>query len=234
MTSPRKLQVIDELCDGLGFAHKAGIVHRDVKPANVMVEHDGVVKILDFGIARIAESGMTQAGMLIGTLNYMSPEQVAGHVVDGRSDIFAVGAVLYELLAYRQAFPGGLQNGILNKIMHGQPASLETVCPGLDAEVIRIVDRALQKDPDTRYQDLLAMRKDLQRVKQRLEQNLPETVALRSGARARYGRDRGPDHARPPIGSDAPVGHRSRRSGETPRHTDRRARRRCATGDGSR
>jgi hypothetical protein len=206
---PRKLQVIDELCDGLSFAHKVGIVHRDVKPANVMVEHDGAVKILDFGIARIAESGMTQAGMLIGTLNYMSPEQVAGQIVDGRSDIFAVGAVLYELLAYRQAFPGGLQNGILHRIMHGDPASLETACPGLDVEVIRIVDRALQKDPDTRYQDLQTMRKDLQRAKQRLEQNLPETVAVR------------PQEAPDTIGLEAPTTP-ARRPSQTPRWgTDR-------------
>ncbi|HTL50257.1 MAG TPA: protein kinase, partial [Steroidobacteraceae bacterium] len=175
---PKKLQLIDELCDGLGYAHKAGIVHRDVKPANVMIDQDGVVKVLDFGIARIAESGMTQAGMLIGTLNYMSPEQVAGQVVDGRSDIFAVGAVLYELLAYTQAFPGGLHSGILNKILHVQPQPLQEVCLGLDAEVIGIVNCAMQKDPANRYQDLQAMRRDLQRVRHRLEQELSGTVIV--------------------------------------------------------
>jgi serine/threonine-protein kinase len=175
---PRKLQIIDELCDGLAFAHKLGIVHRDVKPANVMVENTGEVKILDFGIARIAESGMTQAGMLIGTLNYMSPEQVAGQVVDGRSDIFAVGAVLYEFLTYRQAFPGGLQNGILNRILNDQPPALESIVPNIDAEVVSIVGRALQKSPDARYQDLAAMRRDLQRTRQRLEQDAPETIAI--------------------------------------------------------
>ena len=175
----RKLQLVDELCDGLGFAHRSGIVHRDIKPANVMVEHEGAVKILDFGIARIAESGMTQAGMLIGTLNYMSPEQVAGRVVDMRSDIFAVGAVLYELLACKQAFPGGLHNGILNRILHETPPSLQETCPDLDAEVIQIVEQALQKDPQDRYQDLSAMRKDLQRAQQRLESSPEETIALR-------------------------------------------------------
>ena len=154
-------------------------MHRDVKPANVMVEHEGAVKILDFGIARIAESGMTQAGMLIGTLNYMSPEQVAGRVVDMRSDIFAVGAVLYELLACKQAFPGGLHNGILNRILHETPPSLQETCPDLDAEVIQIVEQALQKDPQDRYQDLSAMRKDLQRAQQRLESSPEETIALR-------------------------------------------------------
>jgi serine/threonine-protein kinase len=175
----RKLQLIDELCDGLGFAHRSGIVHRDVKPANVMVEHEGAVKILDFGIARIAESGMTQAGMLIGTLNYMSPEQVAGRVVDMRSDIFAVGAVLYELLACKQAFPGGLHNGILNRILHEPAPPLKDACPDLDLEVIQIVEQALEKDPQNRYQDLSAMRRDLQRAQQRLESSPEETVALR-------------------------------------------------------
>jgi serine/threonine-protein kinase len=175
----RKLQLIDELCDGLGFAHRSGIVHRDIKPANVMVEHEGAVKILDFGIARIAESGMTQAGMLIGTLNYMSPEQVAGRVVDMRSDIFAVGAVLYELLSCKQAFPGGLHNGILNRILHEAAPSLQDFCPDLDTEVIQIVQQALEKDPQDRYQDLSAMRRDLQRAQQRLESSPEETVALR-------------------------------------------------------
>src|SRR5262245_17175365 len=170
MPTIRKLELMSELCDGLGFAHKAGVIHRDIKPANVMVDHDGLLKILDFGIARVAEStGMTQAGMLIGTLNYMSPEQVTGQPVDSRSDIFAVGALFYELLAYRQAFPGGLETGILHKILSGQPDSLAASLPNLDAELIQIVDRCIEKDPKTRYQDLAAMRKDLQAVRARLE-----------------------------------------------------------------
>lgn len=213
----RKLQLIDELCDGLGFAHKAGIVHRDVKPANVMVEHEGTVKILDFGIARIAESGMTQAGMLIGTLNYMSPEQVAGHVVDMRSDIFAVGAVLYELLSCRQAFPGGLHTGILNRILHETPPSLDESCPDLDAEVIRIVERALEKEPQSRYQDLSAMRKDLQRALQRLEASPPETIEL------------GPQGPSETVAIEGPT--TPARRGQTPRRgTDREglARRRAS------
>ena len=164
----RKLQIIDELCDGLAFAHKAGIVHRDVKPPNVMVEHDGTVKILDFGIVRLAESCMTQTGRLIGTLNYMSPEQIAGRPVDLRSDIFAVGAVFYELLSCRQAFHGGLKNGILDRILHEPPPPLE-LCPDLDPEIVRIVDQALEKDPAARYQDLSSMRNDLRRAEVRLD-----------------------------------------------------------------
>src|SRR5262249_15581244 len=135
----------------------------------------GSLKILDFGIARVGP-GMTQAGMLIGTLNYMSPEQVKGSVVDGRSDIFAVGLVLYELLAGRQAFAGGLEGGILHKILHATPEPLETILPDLDSHIVQIVNRALQKEPAARYQDLPTMQQDLRRVRQRLEQAEPTVV----------------------------------------------------------
>jgi serine/threonine-protein kinase len=177
LTIARRLQLIEELCDGLAFAHRAGIVHRDVKPANLMVDEQGSLKILDFGIARVGP-GMTQAGMLIGTLNYMSPEQVIGHGVDGRSDIFAVGSVLYEMLAYKQAFPGGLDSGILNKILQVEPEPLDTICRGIDSEIIEIVNRALKKAPADRYQDLAAMRKDLVRVRQRIETAALTTLEL--------------------------------------------------------
>jgi hypothetical protein len=171
LTVVRKLQLAEQLCDGLAYAHKAGIVHRDIKPANIMVdEADGSLKLLDFGIARVGP-GMTQAGVLIGTLSYMSPEQVTGSTVDGRSDIFAVGAVLYELLTRRQAFPGRLDTGVLHKILHLPPEPLEALCPDLDPEIIEVVGRALEKDPAARYQELTTMRKDLQRVLRRLEAN---------------------------------------------------------------
>jgi serine/threonine-protein kinase len=91
----RRLELLEELCDGLAYAHRAGLVHRDIKPANLMVDADGVLKILDFGIVRVDESGITQSGVLVGTINYMAPEQVLGIAVDHRSDIFAVGLVAY-------------------------------------------------------------------------------------------------------------------------------------------
>jgi predicted Ser/Thr protein kinase/ketosteroid isomerase-like protein len=177
MTLVRKLELMEALCDGLGFAHKSGIIHRDIKPANLMIDADGSLKILDFGIARAGESsGMTQAGMLIGTLNYMSPEQVSGLPVDLRSDLFAVGAVFYELVAYRQAFPGGLMAGVLNKIVSGQPEPLASVAPGVDPDVVRIIDRALEKDPNSRYSDLAAMRQDIMLVRARLAATEPMRV----------------------------------------------------------
>ena len=106
-----KISYLEQICAGLHFAHHAGIVHRDVKPANIMVDREGVVRILDFGIARIEGSAMTQDGSLMGSLNYMSPEQMLGRQVDHRSDIFSVGTVAYELLCYQQAFKGGSMMG---------------------------------------------------------------------------------------------------------------------------
>ncbi len=168
----RKVELLEALCAGLGYAHQAGIVHRDIKPANIMVDTEGVLKILDFGIARVGDSSMTQAGMLVGTLNYMSPEQVAGQPVDHRSDIFAVGAVGYELLSYRQAFPGNLQSGILHRILHGQPEPLEGIAP-VDSDLAGVIGRALEKDPGDRYPDLGVMRRDLARVRHLLPEEVP-------------------------------------------------------------
>src|SRR5215207_4528986 len=108
-----RLQYVEELCAGLAHAHEAGIIHRDIKPANLIVAPSGTLKILDFGLARLADSSsMTQSGTVMGTLNYMSPEQITGQPLDRRSDMFAVGAVFYELLSYQQAFPGGIDSGV--------------------------------------------------------------------------------------------------------------------------
>src|SRR5262245_40107098 len=170
MPVSRKLALIQELCAGLFYAHQAGIVHRDVKPSNAIVDTQGSLKVLDFGIARLAESsGMTQAGTLVGTLNYISPEQMVGQPADSRSDIFSVGAVCYELLAYRQAFPGGIESGVLNRILQGKPDPLGSLLPDLDPEVIRIVDRALEKQPGDRYQSLDVMEQELKGVRLRLD-----------------------------------------------------------------
>jgi serine/threonine protein kinase len=164
----RKLELMDQLCAGLHYAHKMGVIHRDIKPANIMVEEDGAVKILDFGIARMGQSKMTQAGMLMGTLNYMAPEQMEGKPVDERADMFSVGAVFYEILAYRHAFPGDAR-GVMFKILHGSPEPLEQVVPGIDPQLVGIINRCLAKSPEERYTDLAAVRRDLASVRMRLE-----------------------------------------------------------------
>jgi serine/threonine-protein kinase len=175
----RRLRYVEELCAGLAHAHKAHIVHRDVKPANLMVTTAGTLKVLDFGIAKLHGSQRTQKGMLVGTVNYMSPEQVNGLTVDHRSDIFAVGAVLYELLTYEQAFKGDL-TAAMYAIAHKEPEPLVHRCPGLDPALADIVGRCLAKDPARRYPELASLKRDLARVRRTLDEDevdAPETLA---------------------------------------------------------
>jgi serine/threonine protein kinase len=171
MSLPLKLKLMTELCSGLAHAHEAGIVHRDIKPANLMVDQHGRLKILDFGIARMHEASMTRVGgvqmtqvnVRIGTPGYMSPEQIEGGEIDRRSDIFAVGAVFYELLAYREAFTGSSTRQIENKVLEAQPTPLTSFIPDLDPEIQAIISMALSKDPRDRYQDAGAMEAVLER-----------------------------------------------------------------------
>ena len=168
-----RLDWIEAICAGLSYAHKSGIIHRDIKPANVMVDNDGGLKILDFGIAR-ATSGSgtqtaTQAGTVLGTLNYMSPEQLSGRPVDHRTDIFSAGALFYELLSGRMAFPGDIQSGVLHYILVTGPREpLLDACPTLHPRVAAIVDRCLARDVDARYADFGAVRRDLTTVRSEL------------------------------------------------------------------
>ena len=146
------------------------MVHRDIKPANLMVDNDGgPLKILDFGIVRMAGSGLTSHGVLVGTINYMSPEQITGRgTIDLRSDVFAVGAVLHEVFTYQRAFPGEMTD-VLYKIVHAQPESAAVLSPGLDPGIVRAIDQCLEKTPERRYQDLGVLRRELSRIRQRLE-----------------------------------------------------------------
>ena len=106
---------------GLHFAHTEGILHRDIKPANVILDVSGTIKILDFGLARASDSAITKAGDQLGTLNYMSPEQVVGGPLDHRSDVYAVGVLAYELMSYAKAFPGTMQDGTMYRILNTNP-----------------------------------------------------------------------------------------------------------------
>jgi serine/threonine-protein kinase len=164
-----RVLVMEQIADGLAFAHSQGIVHRDVKPANVHVLPNGRVKIMDFGLARIETSEMTHQGMVMGTPNYMAPEQVQGRKADARSDVFSCGALFYELLAGRKAFSGESMTAILNKVLEGRPEPLAGLVPGLPAELTAIVERALAKDPSARYPDAREMLEAVRGVRERME-----------------------------------------------------------------
>jgi serine/threonine protein kinase len=178
-----KLSYLEQICSGLHYAHLAGIVHRDVKPANIMVDRQGVVRILDFGIARIEGSAMTLDGTMVGSLNYMSPEQMLGKVVDPRSDMFSLGSVAYELLCYQQAFKGSMNDGLLQRLPNEDPPPLSSIRKDLPVELEQIIARALQKSPDHRYPDLEAMRDAILEVKRGLGQDDVRTIVVRPRAR---------------------------------------------------
>ena len=189
----------------LNEAHAAGIVHRDVKPDNVMIRPNGLVKVLDFGISKLLEnegcenrqkvsyrglartgSSTTNPGMILGTANYMSPEQARGGKVDARTDIFSFGIVLYEMLSGKLPFDGDSAIDTIGAILHKEPPPIGEFSPTLPQDVEYIVNRSLCKNRDERYQttgDLLA---DLQRVKNRLDRDgsggvfEPRTPDLRS------------------------------------------------------
>ena len=174
----RKLTLMEELCEGLAYAHNAGLVHRDIKPANLMITTDGgTLKVLDFGIARgSGDSGLTEVGTMMGTPNYMSPEQASGKPVDQRSDIFAVGAVIYETLVYRQAFPGKEWQVVLPNILQGSPEPMTRVDRRLDPSLEGIVGRAMARDPEDRYHDLSSFGQDLAECRRRLDSASAETA----------------------------------------------------------
>ena len=159
-----KIDVIRQVCEGLAYAHRAGIVHRDVKPANIRVTSQGEVKIMDFGVAHLQSSKMTKSGTMLGTVHYMAPEQVEGEKVDQRADIFSVGAIAYELLAYRRPFDADSLTQVIFRIVREPPDMTalprSEYSPGLEA----IVARALAKPLAERYQSLEEMRDDLERL----------------------------------------------------------------------
>src|SRR5438552_5029617 len=178
----RKLQIIEHLCAGLAYAHRQGVVHRDVKPGNVMVDSEETLKILDFGIARLADSTLTVSGAIMGTPNYMSPEQIIGEAIGPQSDIFAVGCLAYEILTYQQAFPGKIPE-VLGRIQYAEPVPLRDTSAALDGPLAEILERALKKNPAERYQDLSEMQRDVARVRKRLEEAAEERTLIETRKR---------------------------------------------------
>lgn len=149
-----KLTYAMQACRAFDYAHKRGIVHRDIKPGNVMLGKDGTVKVVDFGIARVLENSKTQTGMLIGTFAYMSPEQYHGEHADERSDIWSFGVLLYELLTYQRPFVRPTPAGLMNAICNEEPTPLNTHIPDIPAELQPVVSKVLQKSPSERYQSM--------------------------------------------------------------------------------
>ena len=160
------LDMAVQVAQGLAKAHDAGITHRDIKPANVMLTADGGVKIVDFGLAKLAgQAGLTDTGITLGTVAYMSPEQLDGQPVDGRTDLWALGVMLYEMLAGRRPFEGDNPLAIAMAIQQREPPSLTSIRLGIERDVERLVTRLLEKDVERRYQTAVDLLADLRRVR---------------------------------------------------------------------
>ena len=164
----RVVEIMAEVAEALDYAHRQGVVHRDIKPANIMVTTNGTVKVMDFGIARITSSKKTQTGTVMGSPSYMSPEQVSGAKVDGRSDIFSLGVVLFELLTGTAPFEAENVSAVLFKIAHEPHSSVRAVRPELPPGTETIVNRALHKEPLNRYQRARDLAQDLRKCHQSL------------------------------------------------------------------
>ncbi|HEX5603579.1 MAG TPA: protein kinase [Pyrinomonadaceae bacterium] len=182
LTLSETLNIAIQVADALSAAHKAGIIHRDIKPENIMLRPDGYVKVLDFGLAKLSEQTTpavaaeaptiqvrTGSGIVIGTAGYMSPEQARGLGVDNRSDIFSLGAVIYEMLARRKPFEGDTPSDTLAAILKTEPPPLARVAHGVPSELVRIVNKSLRKDREERYQVVKDLWLDLKALKQELE-----------------------------------------------------------------
>ncbi len=147
----RIVEIIASLCEALAHAHAHGVIHRDVKPANIILCSDGNVKITDFGIAHLADSNLTREGAFIGTPNYMSPEQFRGQKIDGRADLFSVGVIAYELLTGKRPFSGNSITAVMHNVLQVEPPPPIELNPDIPEALNRVVMKSLSKDPNDRY-----------------------------------------------------------------------------------
>ncbi|CAN5744303.1 hypothetical protein BH18ACI5_BH18ACI5_21430 [soil metagenome] len=170
LTLDDKLNILAQLCNALNYAHEQGVVHRDIKPANLFILPDGTVKLLDFGVAKLTTSTLTRQGDILGSVSYMSPEQVSGsESLDGRSDIFSAGTMLYELIAGRKPFQGDTPTATIVKILREDPPPLESFAAGLPPRLLAAVRRALAKEPGDRFATAGEFARELQMVRRTLQ-----------------------------------------------------------------
>ncbi len=196
-----------QIADALARAHAAGIVHRDLKPGNIMISEEGQVKLVDFGLAKLSDlheaadaeltrsvSPETEEGRILGTVCYMSPEQAEARKTDGRSDIFSVGAVLYEMATGRRAFLGRSKISTLAAILQSEPKPASELRAGVPRDLARIIERCLRKDPARRYQSALDLKISLSDLLSDIESGASETppIAAAPPAAAGHGVGRSP------------------------------------------
>jgi len=170
-----------QICEGLSKAHQSGIVHRDVKPQNILIDKDGRVRILDFGLAKLKKDAMlTQPGSTVGTVAYMSPEQAQGMEVDQRSDIFSFGVVLYEMITSQLPFKGEHDAAMIYSIIHETPEPLARYKANVPDELQRMVEKAMEKSPEMRYQHADDLGADLRKLKMEIESGVTKTLVTKA------------------------------------------------------
>src|SRR5579863_2401166 len=179
---PRVLRIMEQTCNALQFAHERNVVHRDIKPANIMLTADDTVKVTDFGTAKILQFGtVQQTAHVMGTPSYMSPEQVKGRAVDGRSDIFSLGVLLYEMVTGEKPFPGQNITTVIYKIVNEEPVPPRQIDPSIHPGISAVVMKALSKEPETRYQSCREMLEDLRNYRSIAPGGSPDKTMVAGG-----------------------------------------------------
>jgi serine/threonine-protein kinase len=178
-----KVRVMAQIAEGLGYAHSRGVVHRDVKPANILVTSAGRVKLLDFGLARVASGAtITRRGVILGTPDYMAPEQAMGQGVDHRTDIFAAGSVFYEFLTFQKPFRGKTLHSVLYQILQEEPDPLLTVNPELPVRLAAVVSRMMRKAPAERWSAMADVERELAAIYVALRRSRGRSATPPAGA----------------------------------------------------
>jgi serine/threonine-protein kinase len=211
LTLGEALSIVRQAAEGLDFAHRQGVVHRDIKPSNLMITADGRVKIADFGIARVADqtSDLTMTGSVVGSPHYMSPEQIRGEELDGRTDIFSLGVLLYEVLCKRRPFEGETLTTLVYQILNQEPTSLVVRRPDLGARLEQVVRRMMHKDRDQRFASAAEVAREIALCERELTPDQLASAAMREdgvqGATRRFDSSAPTTGApRPPMASPPP------------------------------